>query len=234
MVSTPPRATSSSISRSPATSDVVRDPLVEPRPLFQQTAHWFDRTKASLLGNLPCRQGCSHCCVGLFPVTLLDRQELQRGMGSLPSDTRKRMVEKAAEQVNELRVAAPRLMTNPFVDRWSCDEVDHVLEQFDALPCPALENDGRCGAYEFRPLVCRSMGIPSDDGRMVVGACAVQNSVPLLRVSKGLREEENVLAGIEAHELAHVRMALDTPGEELLLPFAFLSEIETVRGKVLI
>lgn len=134
------------------------------------------------------------------------------------------MEDKAREQINQLRVAAPRLITNHFVDQWSDEEMDGVIDRFDSLPCPALESDGRCGLYEFRPLVCRSMGLPPDDGLRVTGACAVQNAVPLLRLSKSLREEEHVLAGMEARQLAHVRMILKSPGEELLLPYAFISE----------
>lgn len=192
--------------------------------LFRKTAHWFERAKASLLDNLPCRQGCSQCCIGLFPVTLLDWQEIQRGLASCHANDRKRMEGIAREQVNQLRVAAPRLITNQFVDRWSDEEMDEVIERFDSLPCPALESDGRCSVYEFRPLVCRSMGIPPDDGLRVTGACAVQNAVPLLRLSKSLREEENVFAGMEARQLDHLRMSLGSQGEELLLPYAFLSE----------
>jgi hypothetical protein len=141
------------------------------------------------------------------------------------------MEDKAREQVNQLRVAAPRLMTNQFVDRWSDEEIDGVIERFASLPCPALERDGRCGLYEFRPLVCRSMGIPTDDGLRVTGACAVQNAVPLLRLSKCLRDEENVLAGVEARQLAHMRRTLDSPGEELFLPYAFLSAFRIDGGK---
>ena len=140
------------------------------------------------------------------------------------------MQDKAREQVKQLCVVEPRLMTSPFVDYWSDDEMDRLTTRFDSLPCPALESDGRCGLYEFRPLVCRSMGIPSDDGLMVVGACAVQTSVPVLRLSKSLREDENVLAGMEAQQLTHLRMTLDVQGEEQLLPYAFLSEIVIGSG----
>jgi hypothetical protein len=157
-------------------------------------------------------------------VTILDRQEIQRGLASFAAKDRKQMEDIARAQVNQLRVAEPRLMTTHFVDQWSDEEMDGVIERFDSLPCPALESDGRCGLYEFRPLACRSMGIPSDNGLTVVGACAVQTAVPLLRLSKSLREEENVLAGMEARQLAHLRMALDHQGDELLLPYAFLSE----------
>ncbi|NJN69211.1 MAG: hypothetical protein HC801_02145, partial [Nitrospira sp.] len=126
---------------------------MQPTPLFEKTARWFERAKASLFDNLPCRQGCSHCCVGLFSVTLLDRQEIQRGLQSLPSTDRKRIEDKAQEQAGQLRVAVPQLTANPFVDQWPDEELDGIMERFDALPCPALESDGRCGVYEYRPLV---------------------------------------------------------------------------------
>lgn len=140
------------------------------------------------------------------------------------------MQDKAREQVNQLSVVEPQLVRSPFVDHWSDNEMDRLSTRFDSLPCPALEPDGRCGLYEFRPLVCRSMGIPSDDGSTVTGACAVQTSIPLIRLSKSLREEEHVLAGIEAQQLTNLRMAFDIQGEELLLPHAFLSEIVTGSG----
>ena len=140
------------------------------------------------------------------------------------------MQNKARELVNQLCIVEPRLMTSPFVDHWSDDEMDRLTTRFDSLPCPALEPDGRCGLYEFRPLVCRSMGIPSDDGLTVSGACAVQTSVPLIRLSKSLRGEEDLLARIEAQQLTNLRMTLDVQGEELLLPYAFLSEIVTGSG----
>ena len=33
--------------------------------------------------------------------------------------------------------------------------------------CPALDADGRCGIYSFRPLICRSFGIPLRHRRAV-------------------------------------------------------------------
>jgi Fe-S-cluster containining protein len=197
---------------------------LQPTSLFEKTARWFERATASLFDNLPCRRGCSHCCVGLFPVTLLDRQEIQRGLQLVPMEHRKKVEAKAQEQVSQLRVAAPRLMANPFVDRWPDEEMDILVERFEALPCPALESDGCCGVYEYRPLVCRSMGLPMDSDGVVSGACIIQTSVPLIRLSNALREEENLLAGREAEELAAVRHQNGAQGGEVLLPYAFLPD----------
>lgn len=195
-----------------------------PSSLFDKTTWWFDRANASLLGNLPCCQGCSHCCLGLFPITILDRQEIQRGLLTLPDERRKRMQDTASAQVSTLMDAASQLTSTPFIDQWREEEIDQLTRQFDTWPCPALELDGACGLYEFRPLVCRSMGIPPEEAGSVSGACAVQTAIPLIRVPSVLREEENQLAGIEAHVLATLRPQLGTQGEELFLPFAFLPD----------
>jgi Fe-S-cluster containining protein len=157
-------------------------------------------------------------------VTILDRQEIQRGLRALPETHRNRINRTVAEQVSVLTVAVPRLKTSPFIDQWSEEDIDRVGERFETWPCPALEQDGTCGLYEFRPLACRSMGIPTDNGLSVNGACAVQTAVPLIRLSKAVREEENYLAGMEAKELEALRRQQGAQGEELLLPFAFLPD----------
>ncbi|HWV45146.1 MAG TPA: YkgJ family cysteine cluster protein [Nitrospira sp.] len=195
-----------------------------PSTLFEKTARWFERVNASLLESLPCTQGCSDCCVGLFPVTILDRWEIQRGLRSLADEHRKRIERTAAEQIAMLMIAAPQLRTNRFIDQWKEKDIDRVSEQFQTWPCPALEVDGTCGLYEFRPLVCRSMGVPQDDGVLVNGACAVQTAVPLIRPSKVFREEENHLAGMEAVEIEALRLQAGIMGEELFLPYAFIRD----------
>lgn len=204
----------------------MSETLLFPSTLFEKTARWFGRVKASLLESLPCSQGCSGCCVGLFPITILDRREIQRGLRSLPDEQRKRIERTAAEQVTALTVAAPRLNTNRFIDQWMEEDIDQVIERFETWPCPALEADGTCGLYEFRPLVCRSMGVPEDDGVRVNGACAVQTAVPLIRLSKAFREEENHLAGMEAEEIEALRLRTGIVGEELFLPYAFIRDPE--------
>ncbi len=197
-----------------------------PSTLFEKTARWFERVNAALLESLPCTQGCSGCCVGLFPVTILDRREIQRGLRSLADERRNRIEQTAAAQVTALTVAASQLSTNRFIDQWTEKDIDRVIERFETWPCPALESDGTCGLYEFRPLVCRSMGVPQDDGALVSGACAVQTAVPLIRPSKVFREEENHLAEMEVVEIEALRLQTGIVGEELFLPYAFIQDPE--------
>ncbi|HSA60658.1 MAG TPA: YkgJ family cysteine cluster protein [Nitrospiraceae bacterium] len=193
-----------------------------PAPLFEKTTHWFERAKAALLGDLPCRQGCSHCCVGLFPVTILDRQEIRRGLRSLPHEERRAIEQKAVEQAAMISASAPQLAHNRCIDRWPDRDIDNLVERYREMPCPALNPEGSCSLYAFRPLACRSMGIPPETDGVVQGACAIQTFVPLIRLSRTLREEEDRLASAEAEQLARLHHQEGTEGEELLLPYAFL------------
>ncbi|NJN70631.1 MAG: hypothetical protein HC801_10390 [Nitrospira sp.] len=70
----------------------------------------------------------------------------------------------------------------------------------------------------------RSAGGTVDSDGVVSGACIIQTFVPLIRLSNALREEENILAGREAEELAAVCHQYGAQGGEVLLPYAFLPD----------
>jgi Fe-S-cluster containining protein len=98
-----------------------------------------------------------------------------------------------------------------------------VVTDFHNHPCPALEANGRCSVYHHRPLVCRSMGIPTEDRGLVHGACEVQTFIPILRLSSAFREEEDRLVQEEATSLEALRQATGSIGEEVFLPYGFLA-----------
>jgi hypothetical protein len=68
--------------------------------------------------------------------------------------------------------------------------------------CAALDPDGRCGIYAFRPLVCRSHGLPlrfpgDSDGAPVSNGAPGRRSLPVLDAcAKNFTERE--LASIDA------------------------------------
>ena len=190
--------------------------------LFEKTSRWFKRATAALLEQVPCRRGCSHCCIGTFPVTILDRQKLQEGLSRLPDVQRLAIQQKARDQVAAIEARFPRLAASQMVDTWPDRLTEQLAEQFKDVPCPALAADGHCAVYAFRPLICRSMGIPPDRDGYIEGACDIQTAIPIIRLSTPLREEEDRLAGEEAEQLDALRLTLQSQGEELLLPYAFL------------
>lgn len=193
-----------------------------PLPLFQRASHWFRRAQASLLEALPCSQGCCDCCIGIFPITQLDVLELHRGLDLLPSDRKAAIVMRAREQVAALELAFPDLRSTPNLDEWTDSNIDAIVERFADLPCPALAEDGRCSVYAFRPITCRTMGVPIESDGMVQGACRVQTAVPIIRPSPSLRTDYDLLAKDEAVALSILRQAHREAGDELLLPYGFI------------
>ena len=201
-------------------------PLPDPAPLYQKTDHWFQRATAALLGEVPCRVGCTSCCIGPFPITLLDVHTLQQGLAGLPPDRRHRIEQRAKEHTDAMEAAFPQLTKSDRLDSWSDREIDRVVTDFHNHPCPALEASGRCSVYHHRPLVCRSMGIPTEDRGLVHGACEVQTFIPILRLSSAFREEEDRLVQEEAASLEALRQATGSIGEEVFLPYGFLASPE--------
>ena len=189
--------------------------------LARKTDDWFRRAKACLLSQVPCQAGCSHCCKGVFPITLLDVRLLEEGLGCLPTDQRERIQERAAQQVNALNAAYPRLERSPSLDGWSDEEIDEAAYAFRDASCPALREDGLCALYAYRPLTCRSMGIPTRQDAIVNGACPIQTFVPIARLSASLETEEQELATAEAALLERLP-EVKAGGEEILLPYAFV------------
>ncbi|MEQ1795369.1 MAG: YkgJ family cysteine cluster protein [Nitrospira sp.] len=190
--------------------------------LPEKTSRWFERATAALLDQVPCRQGCCHCCIGTFPVTILDQQQIQEGLPRLPDEQRQTIQQKARDQVAAIEAHFPRLAVSPMLDGWPDHLTEQLAEQFKDLPCPALNADGHCAVYAFRPLTCRSMGIPPEQDGCVEGACEIQTAIPIIRLSSTFREEEDRMAGEESQQLTALHLKLQCPGEELLLPYAFL------------
>ena len=198
--------------------------LPDPAPLYRTTDHWFQRATAALLGEVPCRLGCTSCCIGPFPITLLDAHTLQQGLADLPPDYRRHIEQRAIEQTSAMETAFPQLTHTDLLDQWTDQDIDRLVTEFHHHPCPALGADGRCGVYSHRPLVCRSMGIPTEDQGLAHGACEVQTFIPILRLPSVFREEEERFALEEAASLETLRQATGSTGEEVFLPYGFLAE----------
>jgi Fe-S-cluster containining protein len=192
------------------------------RRLFQQAEEWFQRGQAAL-ESLPCGQGCTRCCYGPFAITLLDELELQEGLQALPSQAQRDIQTRAQFQVATMEAAFPRLTQSRHLDQWSEHDVDELVTRFGDLPCPALSADGRCLVYAHRPITCRMMGLPVETNGLLQGACEVQTFIPVIRVSQALRQEEDRLAEKEAGLIAEQRHITSSGGEEVLLPYGFLS-----------
>jgi len=121
-----------------------------------------------------CRIGCTECCVGPFDITALDAWRLRRGLRALAAadpGAAAAVRQRARRQWAALRRAFPGNR-----ERGRLDDDEAAREAFFArfadLPCPALEErEGRCLVYPFRPLSCRSFGVPIGCGGAMLPPC---------------------------------------------------------------
>jgi Fe-S-cluster containining protein len=191
--------------------------------LHDRASDWFAHAHAAVLGAVPCRRGCSRCCIGPFAITILDARLLRRGLTTVSAEVREDIEARANSQVQALERAFPRLADSPFLDDWTDEDQDAVAARFADLPCPALDAQGSCRVYETRPLTCRTMGIPIELNGAVQGACDVQTAVPIVRLPPVFREEEDRLAEEESRALAVMERS-ENVGDELWLPYGFLPQ----------
>ena len=193
--------------------------------LFRTAEQWFDRGRAALFDAIPCRRGCSRCCIGPFAITILDHRELQQGLANLPAHQRGEIESRASAQIANIEQRFPELTASPYLDQWTSSDVDALVTAFADLPCPALDEDGSCLVYAHRPLTCRMMGLPMEMEELTFGACEIQTSVPIVRMPLALREEEDRIADEESVQLDREVVATTRPGEEILLPYGFMPHI---------
>jgi Fe-S-cluster containining protein len=127
---------------------------------------------------LVCRPGCSHCCVGVFPINQLDAQRLRAGLDDLEitAPARAQLVRaRARETVRRLSPEFPGNLETGVLDEDESEEAEQRFSEFaNEEPCPALDpSTGTCELYASRPMTCRVFGPPvrSEDGLGVCELC---------------------------------------------------------------
>ncbi len=109
-----------------------------------------------------CGPGRSECCLGPFPINLLDARRLQRGLRALEAEQPARaeaVRRRAREAVAALR-DYPGDRDSGLLDEDEAAE-ERFCERHRGLPCPALDPpSGGCDLYAWRPLACRTLGPP--------------------------------------------------------------------------
>jgi Fe-S-cluster containining protein len=120
---------------------------------------------------------------------------VSRGIRKIDAEVRKRITNRATEYL-EKRRALTAADGRPEV--WG-----KLPPEGTRLACPALEEDGSCAIYEYRPLICRRYGVPvynPDTGR--VSACELNfrngesiEDGKLIQIQTGIHERWKKVQG---------------------------------------
>jgi len=107
--------------------------------------------------DVQCKRGCFECCsVGFFDITLLDAIHLRASLKKVPVTIRKRIIDKANEQLDILEKKKAFSRKDPILK--TLRSIDDISRRSAKMSCPALEENGACMVYEHRPHICRIFG----------------------------------------------------------------------------
>jgi Fe-S-cluster containining protein len=113
--------------------------------------------EAAQKNRVSCRRGCHECCSsGFFDVTLLDALHIRDSLKKVPAPIRKRVVDQANAQLDILGKKGAFSRKDPLLKTLA--SIDSISRRSAKMRCPALDDNGACLIYEFRPHICRIFG----------------------------------------------------------------------------
>jgi len=120
---------------------------------------------------LACRPGCTSCCIGPFPISMADAARLRKGLVALDRidpERSARIRRRAAEYIAGLSDYPGDAASGVLVRDAEEDARFNALAE--DVPCPALNAEGTCDLYEWRPVTCRVFG-PAVSWGGALGVC---------------------------------------------------------------
>lgn len=113
--------------------------------------------QAAQKNKVRCLRKCHECCAsGFFDITLLDALHLRENLKKIPAEIRKRVIDKANEQLDILEKKGAFSRSEPLLK--SLAAIDSISRRSAKMRCPALDDNGACLIYEIRPHICRIFG----------------------------------------------------------------------------
>ena len=122
---------------------------------------WYKSVKDAHPAEVPCSKGCRECCIGLFDVSLADRDLLREGLTLADPAVRKDIQDRAAAVLGQIREVEPDL--GDTLDGLGPEAIDDLCDAVGDVECPVLGREGECRLYSHRPLTCRMSGVPVVD-----------------------------------------------------------------------
>lgn len=137
--------------------------IIKYKKLLQQVDAWFQTVLEKHFDIVKCRPGCFDCCQGLFDIGLLDAIFVQQGMKRLKPQQLQIVKEKARELIEKAKKIDKDFAPPYSLSEWDETRIDELVLNVGKVFCPFINDEGFCSIYEYRPLVCRLIGIPVID-----------------------------------------------------------------------
>jgi Fe-S-cluster containining protein len=183
----------------PPTPAEMGDILLAARSISDTTMAVAWEKTAEAGAPASCRRGCAACCHQLVGISAPEARAIARLLDGMPADRQAVIRRRFAETLAVLRAngilapespdGAPVFLIHDRSKSGKDRNVD-VAQRYFKLhhPCPFLE-DGACGIYADRPLICREYAVTTPAelcGKLDI--TLLQMVVPPVRLSGGLAE----------------------------------------------
>lgn len=123
----------------------------------------FERVRQAHAECVKCAQGCADCCHAVFDLTLIEALYInhrfkQEFTGAAGSD----LQEKANRTDRLMAKIKRRAQEDLLAGKPETDILADLARE--RVRCPLLNATDLCALYQYRPLTCRSYGIPTAIG----------------------------------------------------------------------
>ncbi len=141
---------------------------------------WMANAVSRNPGGVPCRAGCSRCCLGPFDISAADAELVREAVAALPADERREVEQQARAQAARYGTLHPSWQSPYDIADIGEDAFDALCSTLAAEACPCLDSRGRCRIYDSRPLVCRLIGLPlqTPSGDVIDNHCPIKGEFP--------------------------------------------------------
>jgi Fe-S-cluster containining protein len=148
--------------------------------------------------TVSCRRGCSACCRAQpVPILPAEAYALLRLVESLPEPRQSQVRAAFADRVARLEASGEAGIWRSQFRDVPLDEARAAAQRYFrlGLVCPFLSDEGACGIYEHRPLVCRQYLVtsPAENCRDAFEHSIERVPFPLKPIEAGLTAADGLL-----------------------------------------
>ena len=149
-------------------------------PLLEQLDQWQATAHPRHPGVIPCRSGCTACCLGPFDISVADAALVAGAVRQLEPGIRAGVLARSEAQLERMKRLEPSWGAPYDIAAIGDARFDRLTDDLADLPCPALDDQGACTIYRDRPFVCRVMGLGMvvESGDVIENACPIQDQFP--------------------------------------------------------
>lgn len=123
----------------------------------------FERIRQTHPDGVKCHTGCADCCHALFDLTLIEALYINHHFNKKYDGEKKALL---IEKCNLADRKIYKLKKEAYKDFKSKISETEILMKMakERVRCPLLNDQDMCDLYEYRPITCRTYGIPTAIG----------------------------------------------------------------------